>query len=92
MVHLLYIAPLSKALYMCIHSFTHTHALTMEETMQCTMRSNLGFIVLPMDTSTCRQEELGFEPLTHGALDDLLYVLSPITVPGPLPYSSCCIR
>jgi len=37
---------------------------------------NAGFSVLPKDTLTCRQEEPGFEPLTHGSLADLLYLLS----------------
>ena len=36
---------------------------------------NVGFSVLPKDT-TCGQEEPGFEPPTHGSLDDLLYLLS----------------
>ena len=36
---------------------------------------NVGFSVLPKDTLTCGQEEPGFEPPTHGSLDDLLCLL-----------------
>ena len=37
---------------------------------------NVGFSVLPKDTSTCGQEEPGFEPPSQGSLDHLLYLLS----------------
>ena len=37
----------------------------------------VGFSVLPKDTSTCGQEEPGFEPPTHGSLDELLYLSRP---------------
>ena len=37
---------------------------------------NVGFSVLPKDTSTCWQEELGLEPPTHGSLANPLYLLS----------------
>ena len=37
--------------------------------------SNLGFSVLPKDTSTCGLEEPGIEPLTFRLVDDALYLL-----------------
>ena len=41
------------------------------------VESNLGFSVLPKDTSTRRQEEPGFNPPTlHGSLVNLLFFLS----------------
>ena len=41
-----------------------------------TTGGKVGFSVLPKDTSTCRQEEPGFEPPTIGSLAGLLYLLS----------------
>ena len=88
MVHL-YSAFIQSALQCALHSPIHTHIHTpvAVETMQGTNQltgGNLGFFsVLPKDTSTCRQEKLGFEPLTHGALANPLYLLSysrPFTV------------
>ena len=75
-----------KALTM-VHSFIHwevkrrtvnASVLTshIHTPMVATTGGNVGFSVLPKDTSTCRQEEPGFEPLTHGSLANLLYLLS----------------
>ena len=80
MVHL-YSAFIQGALHSALHSPIHTHIHTPSaaKAMQGINQhigSNLGFSVLPKDTSTCRQEEPGFEPLTHGSLVDLLYLLS----------------
>lgn len=48
--------------------FTHIHTHTlMQAAMQgagSTIGSNLGYSILPKDTLTCTQEELGIEPLT----------------------------
>ena len=46
---------------------------------------NVGFSVLPKDTSTCGQEEPGFEPPTFRSLDDLLYLLSHSRHLSPAP-------
>ncbi len=51
-------------------SYTHSH------TSGAAIRSNLGFSILPEDTSTCRPEELGIKPLTFWLVDNLLYQLS----------------
>ena len=80
----IYIAPLSKALYIVHyihHIHTHIHTPIAVKAMQGINQhigSNVGFSVLLLkDTLTCRQEEEepGFKPPTHGSLDDLLYLL-----------------
>ncbi len=43
-------------------SKTHTHTIT--HTDRKAIRRNLGFNILTKDTLTCRQKELGIEPLT----------------------------
>lgn len=52
-----------KCIYIAVLSFTHTHTHHWQQaTMQgagLTIWSNLGFCVLPKDTSACVQEGLG---------------------------------
>lgn len=59
-----------------IHPFTHTDGdgAAMQGAGE-SIGSNLGFGVLPKDSSTCGQEEMGIEPPTQRLVDDLLYLL-----------------
>lgn len=61
-------------------SFSHIHTCTLSQQWQqaalhaagLTIWCKLGFIVLPKDTSTCAQEELGFDSPTLQLVGNLL--------------------
>lgn len=65
-----YILLSSKALYFAIHTQNarHYHATCL------TIGNNLGFTVLPKDTSTCGQEQLGIEPPTLWSVNAPLFL------------------
>ena len=55
--------------------FPHSHT-NGDKWKTNTIGGNVGFSVLPKDTSTCGQGELGSELLTHESLANPLYPLS----------------
>ncbi len=59
-------------------AFTHSHTHIHTHTFTHQWGSNLGFSILPKDTSKCRPEEPGIKPPTFCLVADLLYLLSHI--------------
>ncbi len=71
-IHTLRAGDLSTMIQPAHQELRHTHSYT----NGAAFRSTLGFSILLKDTSTCRPEESGIEPLILWLVDDTLYLLS----------------